>query len=99
MSDDDFDEFDIEMEIAGVGGSEDHEYAMDLIRNLMEVSAKDLEPRILIEVMMVYSLGWNMAHGDIELMSQLLPQVLESIEDGSHTRMAELLDEEERICH
>lgn len=95
MSDDDFDEFDIEME----GGSEDHEYAMDLIRNLMEVSAKDLDARILVEVMMVYSLGWNMARGDIELMSQLLPQVLESIEDGSHTRMADLLDEEERICH
>lgn len=88
-------EFDIEME----GGSEDHEYAMDLIRNLMEVSAKDLDARILVEVMMVYSLGWNMARGDIELMSQLLPQVLESIEDGSHTRMADLLDEEERICH
>jgi hypothetical protein len=95
MSDDDFDEFDIEME----GGSEDHEYAMDLVRNLMEVSAKELDARILVEVMMVYSLGWNMAHGDIELMSQLLPQVLESIEDGSHTRIAELLDEEERICH
>ena len=88
-------EFDIEME----GGSEDHEYAMDLIRNLMQVSAKDLDARILVEVMMVYSLGWNMARGDIELMSQLLPQVLESIEDGSHTRMADLLDEEERICH
>ena len=95
MSDDDFDEFDIEME----GGSEDHEYAMDLIRNLMDVSAQDLDARILVEVMMVYSLGWNMARGDIELMSQLLPQVLESIEDGSHTRMADLLDEEERICH
>jgi len=87
-------EFDIEME----GGSEDHEYAMDLIRNLMEVSAKDLDSRILVEVMMVYSLGWNMAHGDIELMSQLLPQVLESIEDGSHAKMAEVLNEE-RICH
>jgi hypothetical protein len=48
--------------------------------------------------MMVYSLGWNMAHGDIELMSQLLPQVLESIEDGSHAKMAEVLNEE-RICH
>ena len=95
MSNNDFDEFDIEME----GGSEDHEYAMDLIRNLMEVSAKDVDARILVEVMMVYSLGWNMAHGDIELMSQLLPQVLESIEDGSHTRIAELLEEEERICH
>jgi len=95
MSNNDFDEFDIEME----GGGEDHEYAMDLIRNLMEVSAKDVDARILVEVMMVYSLGWNMAHGDIELMSQLLPQVLESIEDGSHTRIAELLEEEERICH
>lgn len=95
MSNDDFDEFDIEME----GGSEDHEYAMDLIRNLMEVSAKDVDARILVEVMMVYSLGWNMAHGDIELMSQILPQVLESIEDGSHTRIAELLEEEDRICH
>ena len=95
MKEDDFDEFDIEME----GGSEDHEYAMDLIRNLMEVSAKDVDARILVEVMMVYSLGWNMAHGDIELMSQILPQVLESIEDGSHTRIAELLEEEDRICH
>lgn len=91
------DEFDVEMEIDG--GSEHHEYAMDLIRNLMEVSAKDLDPRILIEVMMVYSLGWNMAHGDIELMSQLLPQVLESIEDGSHGKMADVMEESERICH
>jgi hypothetical protein len=49
--------------------------------------------------MMVYSLGWNMAHGDIELMSQLLPQVLESIEDGSHGKMAEVMEESERICH
>jgi len=92
MKDDDF-----EMELEG--GSEDHEYAMDLIRNLMEVSAKDLDPRILVEVMMVYSLGWNMAHGDIELMSQLLPQVLESIKDGSHTRIADIMSEEEMICH
>jgi len=89
------DDFGIVME----GDSEDHEYAMDLIRNLMEVSSKELDPRILVEVMMVYSLGWNMAHGDIELMSQLLPQVLESIEDGSHGKMAEVIEESERICH
>lgn len=99
MSDDDFDEFNIEME----GGSEDHEYAMDLVRNLMEVSAKDLDARILVEVMMVYSLGWNMAHGDIELMSQLLPQVISRIEDGSYKEAVDFLrdedEEEERICH
>jgi hypothetical protein len=89
------DDFGIVME----GDSEDHEYAMDLIRNLMEVSSKELDPRILVEVMMVYSLGWNMAHGDIELMSQLLPQVLESIEDGSHGKMVEVMEESERICH
>jgi len=92
-------EFDIEME----GGSEDHEYAMDLIRNLMEVSAKDLDSRILVEVMMVYSLGWNMAHGDIELMSQLLPQVISRIKDGSYKESVDVLrneDEEEQWkCH
>jgi len=88
------DKYGIEME----GDSEAHEYAMDLIRNLMEISAEELDPRVLVEVMMVYSLGWNMAHGDIELMSQLLPQVLESIEDGSHAKMADVLNEE-RICH
>ncbi len=80
------------------GGSEDHEYAMDLIRNLVKVSKEDLEPRILFEVMMVYSLGWNLAHGDHELMTQLLPQVVESIEDGSYTNVAEVM-EDERICH
>lgn len=89
------DDFGIVME----GDSEDHEYAMDLIRNLMEVSSKELDPRILVEVMMVYSLGWNMAHGDTELMLQLLPQVLESIKDGSYGKMAEVMEESERICH
>jgi hypothetical protein len=88
------DDFEMEME----GGSEDHEYAMDLIRNLVKVSKEDLEPRILFEVMMVYSLGWNLAHGDHELMTQLLPQVVESIEDGSYTNVAEIM-EDERICH
>jgi hypothetical protein len=88
------DDFEMEME----GGSEDHEYAMDLIRNLVRVSKEDLEPRILFEVMMVYSLGWNLAHGDHELMTQLLPQVVESIEDGSYTNVAEVM-EDERICH
>ena len=88
------DDFEMEME----GGSEDHEYAMDLIRNLVKVSKEDLEPRILFEVMMVYSLGWNLAHGDHELMTQLLPQVVESIEDGSYTNVAEVM-EDEKICH
>jgi len=88
------DDFEMEME----GGSEDHEYAMDLIRNLAQVSKPDLDPRILFEVMMVYSLGWNLAHGDHELMTQLLPQVVESIEDGSYTNVAEVM-EDERICH
>jgi hypothetical protein len=88
------DDFEMEME----GGSEDHEYAMDLIRNLVKVSKEELEPRILFEVMMVYSLGWNLAHGDHELMTQLLPQVVESIEDGSYANVAEIM-EDERICH
>jgi len=65
---------------------------------LAQVSKEELEPRILFEVMMVYSLGWNLAHGDHELMTQLLPQVVESIEDGSYTNVAEII-EEERICH
>jgi hypothetical protein len=94
MTDSKEDDFEMEME----GGSEDHEYAMDLIRNLVKVSKEDLEPRILFEVMMVYSLGWNLAHGDHELMTQLLPQVVESIEDGSYTNVAEVM-EDERICH
>ena len=89
-------EDDFEMQLAG--GREEHEYAMDLIRNLAQVSKEDLEPRILFEVMMVYSLGWNLAHGDHELMTQLLPQVVESIEDGSYTTVAEII-EEEKICH
>ena len=88
------DDFEMEME----GGSEDHDYAMDLIRNLAQVSKPDLDPHILFEVMMVYSLGWNMAHGDHELMIQLLPQVVESIEDGSYATVAEII-EEEKICH
>ena len=88
------DDFEMELE----GGGEEHEYPMDLIRNLAQVSKEDLEPRILFEVMMVYSLGWNLAHGDHELMTQLLPQVVESIEDGSYTTVAEII-EEEKICH
>ena len=39
-----------------------------------------------------------MAHGDHELMTQLLPQVVESIEDGSYATVAEII-EEEKICH
>ena len=88
------DDFEMEME----GGSEDHEYAMDLIRNLVKVSKEELDPRILFEVMMVYSLGWNMSHGDHDLMTKLLPNVLDSINDGSYTDVAEIM-EEERICH
>ena len=89
------DDFEMEMD----GGSGDHEYAMDLIRNLAQVSKEELEPNILFEVMMVYSLGWNMAHGDRELMSQLLPQVVERINDGSYAEVEELLKEGEIICH
>jgi len=89
------DDFEMEME----GGSEDHEYAMDLIRNLVKVSKEELEPNILFEVMMVYSLGWNMAHGDRELMAHLLPQVVERINDGSYAEVEELLKEGEIICH
>ena len=37
------DDFEMEME----GCSEDHEYAMDLIRNLVKVSKEELDPRIL----------------------------------------------------
>mgnify|MGYP006242352141 FL=1 len=48
---------------------------------------------------MVYSLGWNMAHGDRELMAQLLPQVVERINDGSYAEVEELLKEGEIICH
>ncbi len=88
------DDFEMEME----GCSEDHEYAMDLIRNLVKVSKEELNSRILFEVMMVYSLGWNMAHGDHDLMTKLLPNVLDSINDGSYTDVAEIM-EEERICH
>ena len=89
------DDFEMEME----GGSEDHEYAMDLIRNLAQVSKEELEPNILFEVLMVYSLGWNMAHCDRELMSQLLPQFVERINDGSYAEVEELLKEGEIICH
>ena len=81
------------------GSSEDHEYAMDLINNLIEVSGKELDTRILIEVMMVYSLTWNMAHDDLELMSELLPQVISRIEDGSYKEAVQFLREEEMICH
>ena len=89
-------EFEVEMEIDG--DSEQHDYAMDLIRNLIKVSSKDLYPQILSEVMMVYSISWNMVHGDKDLILELFPQVLSSIEDGSDTRMADLM-EEEKICH
>ena len=91
------DEFDIEMHFEG--SSEDHEYAMDLINNLIEVSGKELDTRILIEVMMVYSLTWNMAHDDLELMSELLPQVISRIEDGSYKEAVQFFREEEMICH
>jgi hypothetical protein len=47
---------------------------------------------------MVYSLGWNMAHGDHDLMTKLLPNVLDSINDGSYADVAEIM-EDERICH
>tara|TARA_A100001515_G_scaffold125801_1_gene110735 strand:- start:494 stop:883 length:390 start_codon:yes stop_codon:yes gene_type:complete len=78
---------------------DDHEYALDLIRNLMTVTSNELDSRILMEVMMVYSISWNMANGDIELISDMFPLVLSRIEDGSYQEVIELINGEERICH
>ncbi len=78
-------EFELEIE----GDSEDHKYALDLIENLVEVASKDgLPPEILMEVAMVYSLGFNLTHGDRELMQKLLSSTLEQLgEDSSVTEL------------
>ena len=69
-------EFELEIQ----GDCEDSNYALDLIKNLIEIAAKDgLAPEILMEVAMVYSLGFNLANSDRNLMRKLLPSVLEQL--------------------
>lgn len=69
-------DFDIEIE----GDSEDHQYALDLIKNLVEVAVNDgLPARILMEVAMVYSIQYNLEKGDVELMRVLFTEVLEQM--------------------
>ena len=80
-------EFELEIE----SDSEDHKYALDLIENLVEVSRKDgLPPGILMEVAMVYSLGFNLTHGDRELVHKLLSSALEQL--GEDSAVAESID-------
>jgi len=78
---------------------DDHEYALDLIRNLITVTSDELDSSILMEVMMVYSISWNMANGGIELISHMFPLVLSRIEDGTYQDVIELINGEERIWH
>ena len=81
------------LEIAGA--SEQHEYALEVIENLIEVSVgDDLNRDVLLEVMAVFSVGYNLAHGDPELIRSLLSHALGRIEaEGEH----EFADEYEVI--
>ncbi|MDC3124619.1 hypothetical protein OBB00_07890 [Gammaproteobacteria bacterium] len=69
---------DFEFEIDG--DSEDHQYALDLIKNLIEVAQKDgLTPEILMEVAMFYSVGFNLTNGDRDIVRELLTKALEQL--------------------
>ena len=74
------------MDLEIEGDSEDHEYALDLIKNLVEVAVKDgLPARILMEVAMVYSIQYNLENGDTELIRELFSKVLEQLGDPEDT--------------
>ncbi len=66
------------------GDSEDHQFALDLIENLISVGEKDgLHDSILLEVMMVYSVKFNLLHGNKKLMHGLLADAIETLEKES----------------
>mgnify|MGYP001244107666 CR=1 FL=1 len=74
------------MDLKIEGASEDHEYALDLIKNLVDVAVKDgLPARILMEVAMVYSVQYNLEKGDVELIRTLFSQVLKQLDDPEDT--------------
>ena len=71
-------DFDLEIE----GESEDHQYALDLINNLIEVAEKDgLKSEVLMEVAMFYSVGFNLTNGDPRIVRELLTKALEQLQD------------------
>ena len=74
------------MDLKIEGASEDHEYALDLIKNLVDVAVNDgLPARILMEVAMVYSVQYNLEKGDVELIRTLFSQVLKHLDDPEDT--------------
>jgi hypothetical protein len=69
------------------GDSEDHQFALDLIENLISVGEKDgLSDEILMEVAMVYSVGFNLLHGNKKLMHSLLSDAIEKLEQDPEIR-------------
>ena len=71
-------DFDLEID----GNSEEHVYAIDLIKNLLEVAQKDgLQPQILMEVAMFYSVGFNLVNGDPNIVRELLENGLEQLQE------------------
>ena len=52
-----------------------------MIKNLIEVSVgDDLSRDVLLEVMAVFSIGYNLVHGDPELMRELFSHGLGHLE-------------------
>lgn len=77
------------MDLKIEGYSEDHEYALDLVKNLVEVAVKDgLPARILMEVAMVYSIQYNLEKGDTELIRELFSKVLDQLDDPEETEFS-----------
>ena len=71
-------DFDLEID----GNSEEHVYAIDLIKNLLEVAQKDgLQPQILMEVAMFYSVGFNLVNGDPNIVRELLENGPEQLQE------------------
>ncbi len=74
-------EFEIEMP----GADEEHQYALQLIKNMASV-ADDLDPDIFAETMLIYAVTYHLSSGNTEIVRELLSKALDS-------------EEEPMVCH
>jgi hypothetical protein len=60
------------------GASEEHQYALELIKNIFSV-ADDLDPDVFAETMLIYTVNYHLASekGPLESFRNFLTEVLE----------------------
>ena len=70
-----------------------HEHAFEVIEQLIDKSVgNDLNLDVLLEVMMVYSVGYNLDHGDGDLMRFLFNRALAELDCDDNSGVEISLD-------